>query len=52
MDNGHRRFSDPKVEHAFQLTERAANVPMVRLYAITTFVVMLAYALVNPRLRQ
>jgi class 3 adenylate cyclase len=37
-----------EVEQAFRRCERASKVPMVRLYAILTFTVMLAYALVNP----
>lgn len=42
------RFGDPEVECAFRLSERTARVPMVRLYGVITFAVMLAYALVNP----
>ncbi len=37
-----------QLEQAFRRCERASKVPMVRLYAVLTFAVMLAYALVNP----
>lgn len=39
---------DAATEEAFRRCERASKVPMVRLYALLTLAVMLAYALVNP----
>jgi len=39
---------EPAVEQAFRSAERTSKVPMVRLYAVVTFAVMVAYALVNP----
>ncbi len=48
MDAARGQFSDPAVERAFRLSERASRVGMVRLYGAITFAVMLAYALINP----
>jgi class 3 adenylate cyclase len=48
MSEEQRRHGDPAVERAYRIAERAAKVPMVRLYGVVTFGVMLAYALINP----
>jgi adenylate cyclase len=48
MSEAQGRFSEPDTERAFRTSERAARVPMVRLYGVVTFAVMLTYALINP----
>ena len=48
MSGEQGQFSDPEVERAFRLSERATRIPMVRLYGCLALAVMLSYALINP----
>ena len=43
-----KQFYDAETEKAFSISERAARVPMVRLYGLITLIQFLCYALLNP----